>query len=572
MGLGDLAFACATGLVEELALGGVRHACISPGSRSTPLALALARHDDIQIHVHLDERSSGFFAVGLAKALRRPVAVLCTSGTAAAELFPAVVEASQSRMPLILLTADRPPSLRRTGANQTIDQVELYGRHARAYLEPPVPTVLEHPAEWRRAGRAAVAGCGGLRPGPVQVDCPFDEPLVPEGDEIDPGEPLGGPERQDFHPPPSADEVEQVVQEFSGRRGVVVAGTATWMPPGFTVFLARRLGWPVLAEPTSNVRRPGQALSAGQALVASSTWIDAHRPELVLQVGATPTARATQRLVARSARSVVVDAHHLDPDPHHRAALRIHADPERLVEALGGRRIAPAPGGWIDDWRLADITARRVMDELLDRNQAPTELQIARDLAAAIPSRGTLFVGNSMPVRDLDHAMAPRDGLEVIANRGASGIDGLVSTALGIASAGPRATGPGPTLALMGDLSFLYDAGALLWNARRGANLTVVVPNNAGGQIFSFLSQRDLPEFKSLFTTPHEVNLEELCAAAGARHARVEEAWAFGPALEHAITRGGLQVVEVIVDPDRNRAQHTQVQDAVDAALSELAR
>jgi 2-succinyl-5-enolpyruvyl-6-hydroxy-3-cyclohexene-1-carboxylate synthase len=362
--------------------------------------------------------------------------------------------------------------------------------------------------------------------------------------------------------------VAQAVGELTGRRGVVVAGTSTWMPPGATMFLAEHLGWPVVAEPTSNVRRPGHALSAGQALAGSAAWIGAHRPEVVLQVGAMPTTRATQRLVARAERLVVVDTHHLEPDPHHRASLRIHADPERLAEAL--QTIEPARQEWIDEWRLADTAARRTIDELLDRTEAPTELQIARDLAAAIPSRGTLFVGNSMPVRDLDYAMAPRHSLEVLANRGASGIDGLVSTALGIASAGPRSSGPGPTVALIGDLSFLHDAGALLWNARRGANLTIVVPNNGGGQIFSFLGQRDLPELTPLFTTPHDVNLEELCAAAGARHARVEEAWAFGPALEHAITRGGLQVVEVVVDPDRNRAQHTQVQDAVDGALAAL--
>lgn len=570
MGQADLAFACAWGLIDELALGGVRHACVSPGSRSTPLALAVARHPGIEMSIHLDERSSGFFAQGLARAMRRPVVVLCTSGTAAAELFPAVVEASQSRVPLLVLTADRPPSLRGSGANQTIDQVELFGRYARAFLEPPVPAVLEHPQEWRRAGHAAMGSTAGATPGPVHVNCPFDEPLVPEGEPVPPGVPIGRPPSEGSEPSPSVAEVERVRAACSGRRGVIVAGGA-WTPPGATAFLADRLGWPTLAEPTSDIRRPGLSLAAGQPLVGAA-WADAHRPDVVLQVGATPTTRSTQRFVARADRLVVVDAHHLDPDPGRRADERVRTDPDRLAEMLGDGPLEPAPDGWLDEWRLADTAARRVLDEMLDRNEKPTQLQIARDVAAAIPSGGTLFAGNSMPIRDLDHAMAPRDGLQVLANRGASGIDGLVSTALGISCAGPRPSGPGPTVALIGDLSLLHDAGAVLWNARRGFDLTIVVPNNGGGQIFASLAQRDLPELVELFTTPADVDLEELCAAAGARHARVEEAWALGPALEHAMSRGGFHVVEVIVDPGRDRIQRTLLADEVDGALAALDR
>jgi 2-succinyl-5-enolpyruvyl-6-hydroxy-3-cyclohexene-1-carboxylate synthase len=526
----DVAYACAVGLVDELALGGVRQACVSPGSRSTPLALALSRDPRIAVHVHLDERSGAFFALGIAKALRRPVAVLTTSGTAAAELLPAVVEASQSRIPLLLLTADRPPRLRGTGANQTIDQEELFGGYARAYFEPSVPAVLEHPQEWRRAARVALNACGGLTPGPVQIDCPFDEPLVPEGADIPTGEPVGPLDRPDTNPAPTERDVEAVADRISGRRGVVVIGGSTWAPPGSTVFLAERLGWPVIAEPTSNVRRPGQALGAGQALLGAAAWLDAHRPEIVLQIGATPTTRSTQAFVASSERLIVVDAHHLEPDPQGRADLRVHADPERLSETLGGSTLGSAPPDWLDDWRLADTTARRALDDVLDRSERPTELQIARDVAAAVPSPGTLFVGNSMPVRDLDLAMAPRDGLDIHANRGASGIDGLVSTVFGISAAGPRPTGPAPTVALIGDLSLLHDAGALLWNARRGAHLTLVVINNGGGQIFASLAQRTLPELTPLFVTPHDVDLGELCVAAGAHHARVDDTWALGPA------------------------------------------
>ncbi len=570
MSQADVAYACAVGLVDELALGGVCIACLSPGSRSTPLAIALARDPRIELHVHLDERSAAFFALGLAKALRRPAAVLTTSGTAAAELFPAVVEASQSRMPLVLLTADRPPHLRGTGANQTIDQAELFGGYARAYLEPPVPAVLEHPQEWRRAARAALGACGGLTPGPVQIDCPFDEPLVPRDLDVPTGEPLGPPGRQDANPAPGRQEVDAMVREITGRRGAVVIGGAPWLAPGSTAILAERLGWPVIAEPTSNVRRPGQALGAGQALLASTAWLDAHRPDVILQLGATPTTRATQRFVARAERLIVVDTHHLEPDPHHRADLRVRADPEPTADALVARDLASAGGRWLDEWRLADAAARHALDDVLDRSGLPTGLRIARDVAAAVPSPGTLFVGNSMPIRDLDLAMAPREGLEVMANRGASGIDGLVSTALGIAAAGPRPTRPGPTVALIGDLSLLHDAGAVLWNGRRGAHLTLVVVNNGGGQIFASLGQRDLPELQPLFVTPHGLDLGELCIAGGAAHTRVSDTGALGPSLASAIAQDGVQVVEVMVDADIDRAQHVQVRDAVDAALAEL--
>ena len=569
MSLGDVSLACAGALVDRLARGGVRHASLSPGSRSGPLALALSRHPDIQVHVHLDERSGAFFALGLAKALRRPVVVACTSGTAAAELFPAVVEASQSRMPLILLTADRPPRLRGTGANQTIDQERLFGSFARAYVEAPVPASADDVARWGVAAMEALAACGGVAPGPVQIDCPFEEPLLPAGEHVGPGEPapymIGEPE--DPNPAPTPADAERVAEAVHGKRGLVLSGGSAWIPPGLIVHLAERLGWPVMAEPPSDARRPGQSLAAGQAL-AASPWIEAHAPELILQVGATPTTRATQRLVAAAPELIVVDAHHLEPDPEGRASIRVHADPERLVAALEPAPLRAAPAGWVDDWRLADTVARRAVDEVLDRTEATTELQLARDLAVAVPEGGTLFVGNSMPIRDLDYAMAPREGLRIIANRGASGIDGLVSTALGIG-----ASGTGPTFALMGDLSLLHDAGALLWNGRRlSGALTIVVPNNGGGQIFSTLGQEELPgPERLLFTTPHDLDIAALCAAAGVGHALVADVWAFHGALRHAESRGGLQVIEVAIDPERSIAQRAQVQASVDEALRQLA-
>ncbi|MGZ5299587.1 MAG: 2-succinyl-5-enolpyruvyl-6-hydroxy-3-cyclohexene-1-carboxylic-acid synthase [Actinomycetota bacterium] len=565
MGTGDISLACATALIDELAAHGMRHACVSPGSRSTPLALALERHAAVTVHVHLDERSSAFFALGLAKTLRRPVAVACTSGTAAAELFPAVVEASQARVPLYLLTADRPPRLRGTGANQTIDQVRLFGAYPRVYLAPAVPASPSDALDWRRIGREAVAACGGAQPGPVHINCSFEEPLVPTGAVVEmPAREPGRVNPPDRNPAPLAADVERAVQELSGARGVVVAGSSWWTPPSDVAQLAERLGWPVLAEPTSGLRRPGRALAAGQALIGSAGFLERHRPGVVLQVGATPTTRAAQALVAAAERLVVVDLFHLDPDPERRATWRLRADPDRLARSVGDR-CEPAPDGWPATWRDLDERARRAMDGVLDATDEPTELRLARDLAAAIPEGGTLFVGNSMPIRDLDVAMAPREGLRVLANRGASGIDGLVSTAMGVATAGT-----GPTFALIGDLSLLYDVGALLWNGRRAASdVVIVVPNNEGGAIFGSLGQRELPERDRLFVTPHDVDLGAVCAAAGVGHQLVEQMTAFEDVAHEARAAGGIGVIEVTVPSERSRRQRADVQAAVEATIAE---
>jgi 2-succinyl-5-enolpyruvyl-6-hydroxy-3-cyclohexene-1-carboxylate synthase len=593
MATGDVSLACATALIDELVAGGMRHACVSPGSRSTPIALALERHAGVAVHVHLDERSSAFFAVGLAKALRRPVGVACTSGTAAAELFPAVVEASQARVPLYLLTADRPPRLRGTGANQTIDQVRLYGTYPRAYLDPPVPASAADALAWQRIGRDAVATCGGPQPGPVHINCSFDEPLVPTGYVIDvPERDHARVERADRNPEPVAADVDRAAKEMSGARGVVVAGSNWWTASSEAALLAQRLGWPLLAEPTSGLRRSGWALAAGQSLISSTAFLDRHRPEVVLQIGATPTTRASQAFVSAADRLLVVDLFHPEPDPERQATWRLAANPDRLAAALSGRsiartgdavmftgpiddlgghgehllteRIEPAPDGWLASWEDADGRARRAMDEMLDATDAPTELRLARDLAAAVPEGGTLFVGNSTPIRDLDAAMAPRDGLQVLANRGASGIDGLVSTALGIAAAGT-----GPTVALIGDLSLLYDAGALLWNGQRPpADLVLVVPNNRGGAIFGSLAQRDLPERDRLFVTPQDVDLAALSTAAGVGHARVERMSDLANIVGQARTAGGIGVIEVPTPAERSRQQRIEVRAAVDAALA----
>jgi 2-succinyl-5-enolpyruvyl-6-hydroxy-3-cyclohexene-1-carboxylate synthase len=597
MGRAESSLACAGALLDALATRGVRHVCLSPGSRSTPLALAAARDSRLEVHLVLDERASGFQALGIAKATGVPAATICTSGTAAAAFLPAVVEASQSRTPMLVLTADRPPRLRGTGANQTIDQVELYGGYARAWVEPPVPDAGD-PAEldrWAEAGRAALVaalGSGDAPAGPVQINCPFDEPLVPatDGFASRPAEAA----RVDA-PAPAADldtvgrDAVDTLRDLGGRRGAILIGGLRHPSTLSVLSLGAILGWPVLAEPLSGLRirgsaETGTALTAGTWLLADP-WLERHRPEVVLQIGAAPTSRPAQALAGTADELVVLDRDHPDPDPEGRATLRLHHDPE-LFGALAWDRLRGPnashepprrPAGWLDAWRTADLVARRSLDRVLETDRRASELRTARDLASFVPNGGALVVGSSTPVRDLDAVMAPRrpplvwregDLVRFVANRGASGIDGSIATAAGVALAGV-----GPTYALLGDLTFLYDIGALVWLGRGttpgpGADLVLTVVRNGGGRIFSLLGQRDLAAAeRALFETPHTADLATLCAAAGIAHRAVTEGPALAPALERSAREGGITVVEVTVDPEHDRDVRTRVRQAVRAGL-----
>jgi 2-succinyl-5-enolpyruvyl-6-hydroxy-3-cyclohexene-1-carboxylate synthase len=558
-------------LADELARAGVTDACLAPGSRSAPLALALAEHPGITVHVHLDERSAAFFALGVAKRSGRPVAVVCTSGTAAANLHPAVLEADQARTPLLVLTADRPPELRGTGANQAADQLKLYGSAVRWFCEVGVPG--DDPAAgryWRSLASRAVAEATGPLAGPVHLNLGFAEPLVPSelGGDPAPGRPDGAPwtaapPARGAVDPGSVAGLAEAVR--ANPRGLLVAGWGAGLDPRVVDGFAAASGWPVLADPLSGARRGPAAVSTYDGLVRAPAFAAAHRPSLVVRVGAAATSKALTGWLDASVPQVLVDPAGGWLDPGRAASLRLTADPSALLADVTARLGGPGPGDrWRREWLEADRRAREAIDGLLDDWAEPFEGRVARDLVAWMPDGGTLVVGSSMPVRDVDAFAAPRDGLRFVANRGLSGIDGFVATALGVAAAGTE-----PVAALCGDLTLLHDASSLLGAAGRRRGAVLVVCDNDGGGIFSFLPQARLPGdlFEPLFATPHGLDLTALAAAARVPATVVEKAAGLVPALDAALAGGGTRLVVVRGERAANLARHRAVTEAVAAAV-----
>jgi 2-succinyl-5-enolpyruvyl-6-hydroxy-3-cyclohexene-1-carboxylate synthase len=419
-----------------------------------------------------------------------------------------------------------------------------------------VPGDAPDASTWHEIVLGATRASMGLPPGPVHLNLPFREPLVGTPPVLPFGEPSGT--EHTLSASAEQEELSALERELtSTSRGLILAGSMREAPPGLPE-LSSRAGWPLLAEPTSNQRLPG-ALAAGQFLLADPRFADAHVPDVILQLGAAPTSRAGLEIVRRAGRLVIVDRDHVVGDPHRKAAWTTRAEPAAFVRhLLEGSEPSHTP--WLRDWGDADAAARAAVDATIDAWVEPYEGRIARDVAGSAPSGSTLVVGSSMPIRDLDAYQMPRDGLRVLANRGASGIDGFVSTVLGVAAAGV-------TTALCGDLTLLHDAGSLLWSARRGWDAVFVVVNNRGGVIFSFLPQRELPELEELFTTPHDLDLGAVAAAAGADHERVDRADDLLPAVERARAAGGVRIVEVTIDPESNVRRHTEVHEAVARAL-----
>ncbi len=560
----NAATAFATVLVDELVRHGVTDAVVAPGSRSTPLALACAADDRVRVHVRIDERSAAFLAIGLIRGSGRPVPVVCTSGTATAHLHAAVLEADQSRLPLLVLTADRPPELRGVGANQTIDQVNLYGSAVRWSCDAGVPEARADSVRyWRSLLSRAVGtarGHSGGPAGPVHLNLPFREPLTADDDGVGfafdlQGRADGGPWTSSARSATRAPaDLARAVE--SATRGVLVAGDGLAAADATAlVEFAERSGWPVLAEPHSNARHPAVAVVGTDALLRDEGFCNRHAPDLVVVAGRVGLSRALLGWLAGQHHVIVDrDGGWTDPD---RSASAVHRCDLTAFAELTGR----ADAEWLPSWRGAGQLVAESIDRVLDASEELTEPRVARDLAAALPTGAALVVASSMPIRDLDQTMRPRTGLTIVANRGVSGIDGFVSTAQGFAAASGAAT-----WALAGDLSLLHDVNGFA--AESSPDVTYVVINNNGGGIFSLLPQAssvDPQTFERLFGTPHHVNLEALADAYGVGYSRA--ATATDLAQEMSKPPKGLAIVEVRTDRAANAALHGRLRHAAAGAV-----
>ncbi len=545
--------------VDELAAQGVDYACVSPGSRSAPIAMALQRHAKIRVLVHIDERSGSFFGVGLAKATHKPVVLLSTSGTAAAEFHAAVVEASYSNTPLIVITADRPPELQGAGANQSIDQQRLYGTAVRWFFDPGAPVELPNAARmWRRLAARAFAEAAR---GPVHLNLPFREPLVAAPGQVPAPIGTAGQSVSRGRTLPMPSQVAALASALQrAQRPLVVAGE---MRDGERLAPAlQRLGLPVLAEPTSQLRRPetGASIESYEALLRAG-WSLQHGPDLVIRLGGMPTSQALNKwLAAASAPTFLIDPEHAWRDQDHVATNVVDCDPQPLLEALPPlERVS-----WRDQWVSAGKRASAAISATLVSTPLH-EGHVVRALSARLPAPGQVFIGSSMPIRAAE-AFWPqaRPQQRFFGNRGASGIDGLVSTGLGLAAGRPNV----PSVLLLGDLSLYHDMNGLWALRRHGIRATLIVCDNDGGGVFSFLPQAEHQDvFEELFVTPLSLDLSQVARLYGLVYSPVTDRSGLEPAIADAIAAPTPTMVVVRFKREDSVNGHRLCWEAAAAAL-----
>jgi 2-succinyl-5-enolpyruvyl-6-hydroxy-3-cyclohexene-1-carboxylate synthase len=550
-------------LCDELARCGLEHACTSPGSRCTPIVLSLVRESRIRCWSHIDERCAGFFALGAAKVSGRPVAIACTSGTAAANLAPAVIEAFQARIPLIVLTADRPPELRDVGAGQTIDQLKLYGDAVKWFVEIGVHDSTPERLRWIRAlaCRAFWTALDG-RPGPVHLNIPLREPLVL--DQPLPADSTGRPDGRPWVIRTRAVPAPAVGQAELPARGVVIAGRYERnreFGPAAARF-AEHAGYPLLADPLSGARRGPAAVAHYDALLRDERFAAQMRPELVIRIGDLPTSKPLREWLAalEHADQIAFDPDAAWQDP---SASLTESHPEDPVLALQAwTPTTPAHHAWLAAWRAADAAAGAAMMRAL--GDELSEPLVAGRLGEWLPADATLFVASSMPVRDVELMLAANEGSpRVLSNRGANGIDGTVSSAFGAAAASD-----GPVVLLIGDVALVYDLGGLLAARRLGLRLTIVVLNNDGGGIFHFLPvAAEADAFEDHVATPHGLDFGQAARLFGCDYRRPQNVDELVTTLERSISAPRTTIIEVRTDRQQNLALHRRVADAVRAAL-----
>jgi len=545
-------------LVRQWAALGIDRAFVAPGSRSTPLALALATDPRWSVEVFLDERSAAFAALGAGLATGRPSVVLCTSGTAAAHFHAAVIEADLSCVPLLVVTADRPPELRDVGAAQTIDQTNLFNNSVRWFHDPGV-AAAEASGSWRSLAARCIHRTLGPRPGPVHLNLPFREPLLGRAIEIEGVDAPVGSLQGDAHV--DSDSLAEVITSFAGRRGVVIAGRGA---PREVALAAAALGWPVLADARAAVQ--DEAIRCFDSLLRHESFASTHRPDIVLRFGEGPASKVLAQWITTSgARQIFVTDVDRWIDVDHRIDLRIQVDPVAVCEAIA-RAASVAPAEWSSSWNRASELAQGA----ISRGLANTELSgpvIARRFAEGLPNGAGLVVSSSMPIRDLEWFGGALPHIRVHSNRGANGIDGVLATAIGVAVASGAPTG-----VLIGDVAFLHDSSSLAALARRDVDVRIMVVDNDGGGIFHFLPQAsaiDPSTFETLFGTPHGTDLAALASAHGLTTTTIENV----DDIARFVRTPGPSVAVVRTNRDADveihRRLHRSVADALDSGANQ---
>lgn len=575
--------------VDELQRAGLRNVVLCPGSRSTPLAMTLASQERIRVWMHVDERSAAFFALGMAKRLALPVALVCTSGTAAANFLPAVVEAHLTRVPLLIVTADRPHELRDNGAPQAIDQNRLYGTHAKWFVDMALPEASNEALRYvRTLADRAVALTQAVPAGPVHLNMPFREPLVPTPDRsllpLSQRDPAAWEGRSENAPYVRVTEarggavydslVERLLALMSTHeRGLIIAGSSDDPElPALLALLGQQSGYPILADPLSQVRsgqaEDGCVLSSYDAFLRIDSFVERAEPQLVLRFGAMPTSKPLLLYLKRycACPQIVIDGNAGWEEPTQLASEMIHADSVSLCRSLLASLSATRGQNeeWTATWKRTEAITRQQLQTTIQDFAPLFEGRVFTELAEIVPDGTTLYLGNSMPVRDADTFFWP-DGrsVRVMGNRGANGIDGVVSSALGASAASD-----GPTVLVIGDLSFYHDLNGLLAARLHGLDLTIVLINNDGGGIFSFLPQASYPEhFEQLFGTPTGLDFAPVVQMYGGTFQRISHWHDFRVAINTGLANGGLHVIEVPTERASNVQMHRQLWQVVGEAL-----
>lgn len=566
--------------INGLLDGGARDVVICPGSRSTPLVVALSRQKRFRIWTLYDERSAAFFALGIGKSSLAPVALISTSGTATANFLPAIVEAKLSRVPLVVITADRPPELRDFGAPQTIDQVRIYGSHTKFFQDMPIAADLPQLFRYSHIVGARAASIARSAPaGPVHINFSFREPLLSNTAE-------GGSESATDHVsatkvriyPENEDLVESLKEIMNGSRGVIVVGPENHDDlTNELSSLSQVLRWPILADPLSNLRNiektPSGLVRCYEILLRNKRFRESNPPEWVIQLGGAPTSKWLNSYCENSRRIILEEGGGSDwRDPSLSLSSMVYGEFKtslsHITQAL--RNFKPS-ADWLDRWLDADSKAFKTTDLVMQRTDQPFEGKLFFHLSKILnPTSSilTVVVGNSMPVRDLDaFFLDSKKNVRLVGNKGANGIDGLVSTAMGISAV------EGNVLLILGDISFYHDMNGLLAAKLHSLKATIIVVNNRGGGIFSFLSQHSLlpkESFENFFGEPHDLDFSGVKTIYGGEFYRVDSWRAFDHAFSASIDAGGLKIIEfVALDRETNLTLHASMFEEISSRVME---